>query len=619
MKKIIKASGVLFMLVVAASDGIAVEVPELPVGGVFDLADPAAWGEIIPSSADDVIIKRSGITFVAGEDVAFSRIQLQKSSGGATNVFRLSEGRKVALSGNFDSYYGKAHTTLDGGVWTIGGELKCAAGRQGRDCAIVLSNSVAVTAKNVSAGGGSVNGCLLMTDGATATASEPSLLGVSSTNALFRIDDGAKLTGTGDFWLAGTACGGCRVEVDGAGTEIAGTAAFRSHGGGSTGNSLVVSDKALFGFSGRSTRFAEGTACSNDFVFTSGAQAYFGTATLNYGDQSFANDIEVSDSAILDFRTDAESSGNAAFTVGGLGGSEVLISNATLRCSMITIGTTQMSTGNRLRITGPEAVIETSLESTKTYNLFGKGGGNEIVLDDKAGWTLDNHLVYGSYIEGSGSGTNTLHVANGAKMTVHACWIGTPHGGNTLKVTGGGEFVTGLGSETESCTALAVHAPGTSVVLSNGTVRTLGENTSITFGEPFNYYTRTESPGDRLVIRGTNSLIKAAASLSFGTQAVISFDVPPGGYVQAPLQSRTLTLTGDCVIEVACDAFRKGLARPARLVLAQTEDGVTVPDAVLAAANAALAGVKTRLRVSDDGTALLLDVRPDRGLSVVLR
>ena len=259
---------------------------------------------------------------------------------------------------------------------------------------------------------------------------------------------------------------------------------------------------------------------------------------------------------------------------------------------------------------------------SQTYHLFGSCGGNEVVVDDGASWNISNTVVYASYNKNNegqltGSGSNTVHVAGGAELLVQRCWIGTPHGGNRLIVSSGGQFLV----SSSNTTGLAVHAPETAIVLSNGVVRTLGKNVKITFGDPFSYgATSTDSPRTRLAVSGTNSLIEATGSMSFKTQAIISFDVPCEGFVRAPLKSDSLSLSDDCTIGVSCASFREGLARRTRLVLAETAAGVTVPDEVLARANAVLSHDGAHLYVSEDERTLVLEVsRPPRGTVILLQ
>lgn len=624
------ACGAYLLLCAESVLGVDVTFPQKEKG-TYDLALQEVWGDtVMPQSGDRVLFKsRDGYTFTASKDLNFKSIQIQVSSGGATNVFALDQGRKIKLhsdsNGNtFNSYYSYAHTTFSGGKWEMGGVLKCAAGWKGHHSTLILTNSVDMTIQTLSAGAGAIGGMVHMTDGSKAVISHPSFFGAGTTNAFFRIDNGAQVTGVFDpsgkanSWITESNSSGCRMEVAGEGTAVYGKTTFRSHNTGSTENELVVSDGALFDFSGHVARLGEGTASSNTLVFTSNAKAYFGETTLNYEAGAYANSIEVSDGAELDLRSSEDKSGDKNLSVAGLGGSEVLVSNATLRCCKLTLGTTSTSSGNRLRLTGPDAEIVTTLDGDKTYNLFGLCGGNEVLVDDGACWNISNHFFFASYIPESGSGSNAVHVAGGAELLVNKCWIGTPHGGNRLIVSSGGQFL--VSSVTSNMTGLAVHAPETAIVLSNGVVRTLGKNVKITFGDAFNYVTSTDSPRTRLAVSGTNSLIEATGSMSFKTQAIISFDVPCEGFVRAPLKSDRLSLSDDCTINVSCASFREGLARRTRLVLAETAAGVTVPDEVLARANAVLSHDGARLYVSEDERMLVLEVsRPPRGTVILLQ
>lgn len=620
MKKVLQSFVIVAALLSATVNSFATDfvVPAFS-GDVFDICDPGLWeGGVAPSSADRILIKRSVPYLTASQDITLQRIQVQSSSVGATNIFRLPAGRKITLSsGGFDSYYSKAHFTLDGGIWSMTSDLKCAAGSAGYNSTIILTNGVEVIAQNVSAGSGARNGTFIMTGGSRATISSPILFG-TSVDSYFRIDDGSVITGTGDFVICGSNCTNCLLEVDGEGTVVQGDHAFRSHRAGSSGNLAVVSNGAVLDFSGQATRIGESTSSSNTLVITSGAKAYLGDLTVNYDSLSFANRLVVSDGALLECRSKSTGLPDEPITVGGLGGSEVIISNATVKCSRVCLGA---STNNRLVVTGPEAKIYSSIDEDSNFEFFGAGSGNEVIFDDYAFVGFTNHFQFASYTVGSGSGSNTVHIKNGSTLQVKNCWLGTPHGGNKLCVSSGGTFsLLDSALENKTLTVFSVYAEDSAVILSNGVVSAFGNNVNIAFGKDFNYAgVFAESPRTRFEVTGTNSCMQATGSISFENQAIISFDVPSGGYVTAPIKSNRLTIGEDCTINVACTAFRKGLDRRTKLVLAETEEGVSVPDAVLEAANAALAGTKACLRISADGRQLVLSVGADKGFSMLLR
>ena len=592
-----------------------------PDGGTYDLASPSTWSDVglpQPTSSDKVVFQQTRSLFTASSDVTFSGIQIQRSSSGATNVFKLAEGRKITLAnGGFDSYYAKAHTTLDGGEWSMSGQLKVSAGTQGRNGTLILTNGVKVTASSVGAGLGASGGYAHVTDGSSITATSPNIFGTGTSDAVFRIDDGSSMAVKGDFWITASDSRNCRMYVSGEDTCITSTAAFRSMSSNAISNQLVVSDGALFDFAGRASRFGEGSATSNKFVFTSGARARFSDINLNFDNAGCGNSIEVSDGATLDCCSGAAASGDRKLSVGGLGGSEILVSNATVRCTSITLGTTATSSRNCLRVMGPQSSIISSLASDKNFDIFGIGGNNEVVVDDRALVAITNLFLYSSYASGAGSGSNIVRVVNGAELRVRNTWIGTTVGGNRLEVSSGGEFSLVQGN----APVLYTYAPDAAVVLSNGTVRTLGTNAAIHFGDNFTYNQAVPvaSPNNSLSVQGTNSLLLATGALSFNNTAKLRFDLPAEGFCRTPIQVNSMTLSDDCEIAVSCAAFQGRLARRARLALVETESGVTVPEAVLARANAALGSSKARIYVSDDGMSLMMDVGADTGMFLILK
>lgn len=617
MKKIITKAVVALMLVSSSMLVLGVDVPSRTPGTKFNLADPAEWGGSLPTASDKIIVKTGGYQFYASEDVNFKSMQLQDSKG-TTNVFELTPGRKINFSGGgYDSYYKNAHTTFNGGELSMSGNLVCGATTRYGNCTVILTNAVKVTASDFKVTAGSyISECfMLLTDGvdATATGRQSTAFSAGASNSVFRIEKNSSYT-MDECLVTGGNCYNNSMCIDGEGTVLTGTM-FRPFRSGDSKNKFIVSNGAVVDFSKRGAHFCEVSASSNVFVFTSGAVGRFGNATsLNAENSSFANLLEVSDGARVEF----EMGDGNSFEIGGHGQSEVVVSNATLSCKgALCLGSEETSVSNRLLATGSDSEIITALPDNTSYILFGPGGGNEIILDDYATWHVSDTnpvtLVFNSYNSNAGFGSNTVHVANGAKMFTHHCWLGTAHGGNTLRVTGGGEFTMAGGQ-----TSLKVAAPGTTVALSNGVVRTLNENASITFGKNFSYGSvSSDSKGDRLVIEGTNSLMYASGDISFENEAQIIFDVPRDGYLRAPLSSNRLSFSADCVLTVKCAALRKILKQPARIVLAETVSGITMPEEPLAATNAALAGEKSRIYI--DGKCLMLEVRPDRGLAVLLR
>ncbi len=295
-------------------------------------------------------------------------------------------------------------------------------------------------------------------------------------------------------------------------------------------------------------------------------------------------------------------------------GQGVAVSNGTLSCTsgrVVLVGT-----GCSFTLQGEDAVYGQKAvdDADRTYSLFGFNtcvtNNTWNVLD---GATFAYGKANGVYtgISPFGVHGNTLNVARGGTFrTGDVLFVGyTGDTGNTVNVFDGGNLAVG--------SHLYVSSTNQTLAVSNGTVTVGG---SLRLGVAWG---AIRGMDDRIVVAGANSTLAIAEHLladDTSTGATLSFVVPAEGYAQTPVTARQVTLVGSSALEIDAAAFQEGLTRTATVTLAEATASLTIPDSVLAAANAALEPKRMSVSVVD-GKRLVLKVRTARplGCRIIVR
>ena len=107
--------------------------------------------------------------------------------------------------------------------------------------------------------------------------------------------------------------------------------------------------------------------------------------------------------------------------------------------------------------------------------------------------------------------------------------------------------------------------------------------------------------------------------MSFGTNAKARFEIPEAGLKTGvtPISAPTITFSEGTKLEAEAEAFRKALKKKTRLMLATASGTLTVPDAVLAAANRN--APETGCFFIKEGNTLSVEISRDVGFSIVVR
>lgn len=215
---------------------------------------------------------------------------------------------------------------------------------------------------------------------------------------------------------------------------------------------------------------------------------------------------------------------------------------------------------------------------------------------------------------GTNANTNRAVFETGAKFTLRDMRIGESGShGNSIEFRSGASGTVVAGGRIGGW---EVAGSGNRMVVSNATVTITGV---LAVGCPKDGADVSEMSDNALVMRGDSSGLTVEARLAFRNRSLLRFDVPVGGY--AP---DTVSITAQDVFFDDTSALEIGFqgwkGRSGRHVLIDTAGGITIPDSVFAAANAALAvqsGGMARLVSTDDGKALALDV--SRSLTISVR
>ena len=125
--------------------------------------------------------------------------------------------------------------------------------------------------------------------------------------------------------------------------------------------------------------------------------------------------------------------------------------------------------------------------------------------------------------------------------------------------------------------------------------------------------------GGIVVFKRESSKLTATAALGFGTNAKVRFEIPETGLKAGvtPISAPTITFDESAKLEAEADEFRKALRKKTRLTLATATGTLTVPDAVLAAAN--MNAESSGCLFIKEGNTLSVEISRNVGFSIVVR
>jgi hypothetical protein len=121
------------------------------------------------------------------------------------------------------------------------------------------------------------------------------------------------------------------------------------------------------------------------------------------------------------------------------------------------------------------------------------------------------------------------------------------------------------------------------------------------------------------VFRKETSQLTATAALRFGANAKVRFEIPEAGLKTGvtPISAPVITFNEAARLEAEVATFRKSLKKKTRLTLATASGTLTVPDAVLSAANRS--APETGCLFIKEGNALSVEISANVGFALVVR
>ena len=282
-------------------------------------------------------------------------------------------------------------------------------------------------------------------------------------------------------------------------------------------------------------------------------------------------------------------------------GQQLVVSNGTLICSSLTIGSDKTCGGNRFELIGKDAVF-TETARSGTYPLFYSGMDSEILVADGAVWSYDKSGVYTSI--GSGLTNNTIRVVRGGHFNVaKGLFIGYNGDQNSGFSVEDGGFI--------ACNSLAVGADSQWLAISNSTV-TVTNDCQLGYAQG-----GCTNRKCRIEFSGRSPAMTVGTYMTMDRTAELRFNVPEDGYANTPLTiGGKLNINASCRILVDAEAFREKIARTAKVTLVSFAGANEISATALEESNALL-GEGLALAVEDK--KIVLNATRDYGFKMIVR
>lgn len=596
----------------------------------FDLRDSVSGGDT-PNGAPRTVTLTDSIT----------------TTTGANRYNTYFRGGKWIVNGNLEFYGNDRKTVQDGAEMTLTGNIQPAHGAANNSLITFTGAGTEVSAAraltHITGGyyGGNV---IAVRDGASLT-----LTGGDASNPAIK---------TGD---QGGDNNGVVVSGAGASLTVQNDAAPVWIGSGKGGShSLRVEDGGAFATGGElRIGSANNPACVSNAVVVTGAGSTlsadmvnigYGSASLDWAERAHDSRFVVADGAVADISglvTIGYSTGNQNFSQG----SEMVVSNATFRSPFFpTIGMYAVCSNNVLRVIGPDARFEAYENQTLWGNphctFFQMAKGCLFEID---GASVTNNVAHYTRLvaQNLAPGHNSFRLQNGAEFFTTNIFSITGYEyaapSNTVEILSGSRLYAGK--------EVMTYSEGNRFVIDDGILES-GGNISVTksasSSNPLGH--NSTNKRNELSIGGANGQVLAEnGTITIARESTLRFKVPVDGYAanHVPMKARTITITTgeydtandpfnmvhagkpgedgirtfeNSTIEiegVAERANNKALTKSETVTLATATSSLTIPDDVLAAANARIKGFgrlfvadnALKLRVSALNAAMIFSVR----------
>lgn len=546
-----------------------------------DISSQDAWGGHLPEAGDTATFNQAG-TYTASADVALPTVVVKKN--GIVFAMTNEPTRTVTLTGDdaIKTQIANGRVEYRGGVWratSTSSTFSVGANSTYYGNEMALNGATFADFVNVYVGfKSSSSDTLVLTNGASVCGSDTFVCVARTPSA------------GGHRLVMNT---GSSLDVKTFNTDMAGTRSESTRN-----NSVLVSgDQTSIKTSGAMTigcRHDQNVVCVDDQATLSVG------ASLILGDEADTRD----NALVMSAGAGAEITGDCS--VGNKGSCNALvISNASFSVSgAVKVGVDVNSFSNTLVVAGEDAVFS----SVKSF-AFGNGAFNRIVFSD--GYALDRSS--GDVTWAAGVSNNVVRIENGASYATKNCWLGQSATGrdNRLEIGDGASY-----------TAYRFHTTsiGNGLVISNGTFCGTS-STESGIGDPQD---GAEAPTNNFIrLEGNCPAVRFSGENNKGLRVQnfsrMEFAVPAGGYLanHVPITGGKFAIDETCDIFFELDDYLSALGDERDAVtLVSVERGITVPDEVLARANARL---PKRCALVLDGYKLILKTKSGKGLVLLFR
>ena len=609
-----------------------------------DLADAASWGGTLPAATDRPLFEGSGgkrFNVTASQDVSFAGIQFgliyewtrvtfdlrDSVSGGdtpngaprtvtltdsitattrANRYYTDFKGGKWIVNGNLEFYGNERKTVQDGAEMTLTGNIQPSNGAANTSLITLIGAGTKVTAARALThipGGYYGGNVIAVRDGASLTLTG----GDASTPAIKTGEQGGDNNGV----VVSGANASLSVQNDAApvwiGSGRGASHSLRVENGGAfaTGGELRIGSVSHQNcVSNSATVTGAGSTLSAGCVNIGYCQLGWDWATFAHHDRFIVEDGAVAEVSGL------VSIGYADNKNCFSQGNEMVVSNATfLSPSFPIIGATEGCSNNVLRVIGQNARFEADVNQTlwdKPHCTFFQLARNCLFEIDGA--SVTNNTAYYTRLVAAqfAPGHNAFRLPNGAEFyttnvfSITGYEYGAPS--NTVEILSGSRLYAKANVMT--------YSEGNRYVIDDGILES-GGNISVTQTASSSTPLGQQDPNGRneICVGGANGQVLAEnGTVSIARESTLRFAVPVDGYAAGvvPVKARTITISDDSVLAVdGADlrAANKDFKQSETVTLATATSSMSIPDTVLAAANAKLAGV-AKLSVVDNSLKL---------------
>lgn len=609
-----------FVMCLSIFEAHAVDVVFPNTDGKGDLASTASWNQTpIPDPTNRPEFKATllGATLTASEDLSFAGFKINVNNTAYPVILDMRNEatganpgpRKIALSGAIQNESGNNITYIKGGEWT-GTSLSTG---WGKSTDIFYIQGAAMTLSGGLYGTYGGNDALIeLSGGSVVTTLNTRAQFNYGNNSSIQVLDGSKLviTGTGgDAFRSDMSSGannGYVVRGENSLIEKRSAAQYAAIGCGGYAAYLRVEDRGVADFTGTLSVGNVVNSSNNVVSVTGGGTLKAEVVQLGYQINACNNLFTITNGGIAEIRS--------GFYLGGTAytnsfGNTLLISNGVFRGRVPTIGFKAGSSNNLVRVVGRQSVYETTTNADSvTACIFSYEKNNRFELDDAA-WT--NNVAKTTYLNCSQTtlGHCVFELRNRAEFYTTNQFLMT--GINYRSLSNLLSIVSG--SRLYSKGSVGVYSIGNVFSISNGTLETEGDfavtarsNSNQMYGYSNNW---VKVAGEQPRISATNG------TFTLQYASYLQFDYPASGYAAgiAPVKAKAFTVSSDsALIANGLEARIKAIKESEISTLVETSAGVTVPAAVLAAANADLPK-GCAFFVSEDNKSLLLRVYKDKG------